>query len=395
MAATQVPNQADVVVFAQVGGHAAALAAAQIGGHLQLEHEDLAGHGVTRSSSSTQLEHEEIPDWFQGVATAALGEEWMSSEPNEHISGGASLSVSVGASPSTAVAQHHVEVLNQRTVQATSTRRKGGRAPRPPIAARAVDVDLTDARTGRLYERKQFKNKWEKLKGDYTVWKELTNRFCHTKQTGIGWDETHTDIIMPEAWWKKMAVAVKGSNRFRNRGLQNEKLMSIMFQNIHNTGDDHWCASSGVAPTQPDFPYESSPQISLDEEDNYDSDPEDVTPTSSRSKRGSSQGQTKGKKTKTSGGQWFQDKMGELVAMNERTTASCESMASREDKSRFSINEVECGATSGTNEHFIATIAFTKRAEREMFMTLDTPEKSFEWLKRKHEWMTRNDLGMK
>ncbi|WVZ72444.1 hypothetical protein U9M48_020907 [Paspalum notatum var. saurae] len=239
---------------------------------------------MTGSSSRTQFEHEEIPEWFEGEATAALGADWLSCDPTASISGGASPSISPGASPSTAVAHHHVEVLDPMAIQATSTRRKGGRAPRPPVAAHTIDVDLTN--------------------------------------------------------------------------------------------------TSGVAPTQPDSLFESSPQINLDEEDNDDSDPEDVTPTSSRSKRGSGQGQTKGKKAKTSGGQWFQDKIGELVAMNERTTASCESMASREDKSGFSINEVmtlvkECGATSGTNEHFIATVAFTKRAEREMFMILDTHEERY------------------
>jgi hypothetical protein len=52
----------------------------------------------------------------------------------------------------------------------------------------------------------------------------------------------------------------------------------------------------------------------------------------------------------------------------------------------------ECGATVGTKEHFIASIVFTKRSEREMFMTLDTPEDRFLWLKSKQEWMTRNDV---
>jgi hypothetical protein len=27
-----------------------------------------------------------------------------------------------------------------------------------------------------------------------------------------------------------------------------------------------------------------------------------------------------------------------------------------------------------------------------MFMTLDTPEERFDWLKRKYEWMTKNDV---
>jgi len=45
----------------------------------------------------------------------------------------------------------------------------------------------------------------------------------------------------------------------------------------------------------------------------------------------------------------------------------------------------ECGATQKTNEHFIAAILFTKRAEREMFMTLKTHEDRYDWLRRRHE----------
>jgi hypothetical protein len=52
----------------------------------------------------------------------------------------------------------------------------------------------------------------------------------------------------------------------------------------------------------------------------------------------------------------------------------------------------DCGAFPTTNEHFIASLVFIKRSEKEMFMTLDTDER-FDWLKRKHEWMTRNDVA--
>jgi hypothetical protein len=38
----------------------------------------------------------------------------------------------------------------------------------------------------------------------------------------------------------------------------------------------------------------------------------------------------KGKKPKTSGGNWFQEQLGKIVGTNERTTASCESIAKRE-----------------------------------------------------------------
>ena len=53
-------------------------------------------------------------------------------------------------------------------------------------------------RTGIEYNRKQFKNKWDKLKVDYGIWKKLTNN-----QTGLGWDERKKNIDMPESWWKK------------------------------------------------------------------------------------------------------------------------------------------------------------------------------------------------
>lgn len=65
-----------------------------------------------------------------------------------------------------------------------------------------------------------------------------------------------------------------------------------MFEDIRNTGDDHWHPSSGVAPIQLDHTSISSPQINLDDDEeeencnnNDDSEPEEVTPTSNRSKR--------------------------------------------------------------------------------------------------------------
>jgi hypothetical protein len=61
-------------------------------------------------------------------------------------------------------------------------------------------IERFHQRTGNLYDRKKFKNKWDKLKIDYGIWKQLSNR-----ESGIGWDASHTHIIMPESWWKKMS----------------------------------------------------------------------------------------------------------------------------------------------------------------------------------------------
>jgi hypothetical protein len=108
----------------------------------------------------------------------------------------------------------------------------------------------------------------------------------------------------------------------------------------------------------------------------------------------------KGKKPKTTGGQWMQDQMSKLVELNKQTTTSCEFMvlARTQETPDSSIKDVmqlvkACGAIAGSKDHFIATQVFTKNSEREMFLTSDTPEERFQWLSMKYEWMTMNKKG--
>jgi hypothetical protein len=121
----------------------------------------------------------------------------------------------------------------------------------------------------------------------------------------------------------------------------NEDKLSKMFEDLRNTSDEHWSASSGVAPSPSNLSHETSP-INIDDEEEEgniggDSEPEDVTPTSGKGKRRRGSSKAKGKKPKTSIGHWFQELMSKIVEMNERTTISCESIARREDKSGSSI----------------------------------------------------------
>ena len=57
-------------------------------------------------------------------------------------------------------------------------------------------------KTGLDYGKLQFKNKWDKLRQDYTNWKKLS------KETGLGWDNEKKTFKASEGWWKK-AIKVR------------------------------------------------------------------------------------------------------------------------------------------------------------------------------------------
>ncbi|PVH37140.1 hypothetical protein PAHAL_6G254600 [Panicum hallii] len=214
------------------------------------------------------------------------------------------------------------------------------------------------------YSKLQFKNKWDKMRKEYGNWKRLS------RETGLGWDPVY-----------------KGIAKFKDGPLQHEDLKTIMFEDIRNTGDDHWSPSSGAAPNTQD----TEPDDDKDEDyeaNEASDDCHEISPEPSKGKRPApTSRKDKGKNQK------LQEDIG------ERSTASCESLARREDTSGCSIKDVmvlvrECGAVPGSKEHFIASQVFIKRAEREMFMTLETPEERFQWLTMKHNWLTRNDSTM-
>jgi hypothetical protein len=169
-----------------------------------------------------------------------------------------------------------------------------------------------------------------------------------------------------------------------------------MFEDLRNIGDDHW------APTRGELPQDTEAQIqdAINIEDENASDCGEDTPSSSTSKRRCVVVTDKGKKPKTTGGQWMQDQMSKLVELNKQTTTSCEFMvlARTQETPDSSIKDVmqlvkACGAIAGSKDHFIATQVFTKNSEREMFLTSDTPEERFQWLSMKYEWMTMNKKG--
>jgi hypothetical protein len=65
--------------------------------------------------------------------------------------------------------------------------------------------------TGIELTKTQLKNKWDRLKGEWTTWQNLVRR-----QTRIGWDNTKGVIVMDKEWWKKAKlVSVVSSKNYR------------------------------------------------------------------------------------------------------------------------------------------------------------------------------------
>uniref|UniRef100_M8CUY8 Myb/SANT-like domain-containing protein n=1 Tax=Aegilops tauschii TaxID=37682 RepID=M8CUY8_AEGTA len=99
-------------------------------------------------------------------------------------------------------------------------------------------------RTGLDYTSNQMKNKWDKLKADYALFKKLK-----LKETGGGWDFVLNTIKQDKEWWKKAKIDLKGCGKFQKRGLRNEENLSIMFEDITSDGSNHWNPSTGIPPS--------------------------------------------------------------------------------------------------------------------------------------------------
>ncbi|XP_020586020.1 L10-interacting MYB domain-containing protein-like [Phalaenopsis equestris] len=68
--------------------------------------------------------------------------------------------------------------------------------------------------TGRDYDRMKMKNKWDQLKKDWKLWKELKQG-----STGMGWDPVKRTIDAPEEWWAEKLQAVPSAKKFKFVGI--------------------------------------------------------------------------------------------------------------------------------------------------------------------------------
>lgn len=113
--------------------------------------------------------------------------------------------------------------------------------------------------------------------------------------------------------------------------------------------------------------------------------PTDAGASSSTVKRLGKFVHDKSKKPKTA--QVMQEQITRIGDIAEKSHSSFQSFIQNDDATSVTsvMNEVlACGATEGSDEHFIATELFVKRDQREMFLHMSVTSR-LGWLRRKYD----------
>ncbi|XP_050368997.1 L10-interacting MYB domain-containing protein-like [Argentina anserina] len=58
--------------------------------------------------------------------------------------------------------------------------------------------------TGKDYTKKQLKIKWDAIKGEWRLWKDLKNKY-----TGLGWDSKLNTVVVTEERWSQIIGKTK------------------------------------------------------------------------------------------------------------------------------------------------------------------------------------------
>ncbi|BAF29405.1 L10-interacting MYB domain-containing protein isoform X2 [Oryza sativa Japonica Group] len=243
-------------------------------------------------------------------------------------------------------------------------------------------------RTHLLYTKRQLKNKWDKLRNEYTIWKKLLIR-----GSGLGWDSTKGTIAADENWWNKTNTELPGAKKFRKAGMKNLDHLRVMFDDIASNGVDHTPVPATSSPSTLESPVNVANLDGLDNdmEDNDDTQLEEESPLNRNKKRPRhANNANKNKSSRTEIALLMQAQLKGMADLAEKAQATFENFTSLVGSLGSSIQYVmtlvqECGARSGSDEHFIATELFVSREQREMFLTLSTAEERLEWLRRKYK----------
>ncbi|WRX25116.1 Myb/SANT-like domain - like 9 [Theobroma cacao] len=116
--------------------------------------------------------------------------------------------------------------------------------------------------TGKEYEKSQLKNRWDLLKKEWKLWKQLKgNEF----DTCFRWDLRKNNIDASEAWWEKKLKVVPEAVKFKNGGIdpELEEKLDRMFLGILVNDDITLAPTFGLLPTD-GTDEDESPQVKVE-----------------------------------------------------------------------------------------------------------------------------------
>ncbi|KAM3391801.1 hypothetical protein ACQJBY_013107 [Aegilops geniculata] len=237
-------------------------------------------------------------------------------------------------------------------------------------------------RTGLEYTHKQVRNKWDKLKREYNLFKQLKHR-----ETGGGWDFEKNTVKQDNEWWKKAKVDLPGCGKFKKHGLRNEEGLRLLFEDISVDGSDHWNPASGLPPPSSTALKDALNVDEITDLDLEDDTEEQASPTiasGSKVRLGITIPE-KNKRPKTA--QVMQEEIRKISSIAHASHTSFQSFL-RKDETTSVASTMDlvraCSAIEGTDEHFIATELFMKREQREMFLHM-TADSRKGWLRRRFD----------
>ncbi|CAM0946555.1 unnamed protein product [Alopecurus aequalis] len=203
-----------------------------------------------------------------------------------------------------------------------------------------------NAKTGRNYEKKQLKNRWDDLKAVFSAWV-----FYKLKASGLGWNDDTQTITTDEAQWAELIKIHKPIRAFRKGPPDNLELMYKMFEKANVDG------TSSIMPG-----VEEMAAIEV-EEDTIDvgNDEEPVTPTATspflktRPKRPSSTIPCSPSKLKKNNlPNDFKRFVDHVITEGSNGTEASEIASIMEEVAK-------CGASEMSDDHYIATNCISRR----------------------------------
>ncbi|XP_051207086.1 L10-interacting MYB domain-containing protein isoform X2 [Lolium perenne] len=220
-------------------------------------------------------------------------------------------------------------------------------------------------KTGKQFTKKQFKNKWDALKKDYTGWMELQNA------TGLGWDPVTKTMDADDEWWKTHLLYRPEHAKFRNGPPANLEQQDVMFKKAHVTGE------SAAIPGQ-ELGEDKDVPILLDDDG-------EATKKTTLGKRKACVGE---KEKESPFFKAYNTALSSIVSKVDVGSSS-----SKDDSvptmKEFLAMVRECGVSEGTDLMFTAAKLAVKREHRELLAAFETPGGRFDYLERTHNELNK------